>query len=449
MVESRYKAYPRYKATAFLTAPEIPDHWSIKRLKFTSREPIKNGIGAPSDVDDPELPRYVRITDIKSARCLHADTFRSLPTDLAATASFTVGDILLASVGATFGKSYLHQSDIGPVCYAGYLTKYSPASDVESRFASYWTESGAYWGQLNAEVIQSTVQNFSAARYADLALICPSWPEQENIADFLDRETAKIDALIAKKERLIELLEEKRAALITHAVTRGLNADTPLRNSGIEWLGQIPKHWEVRRLKNLARITYGIGEELDRLALTGTPIISLPNVTIDGRLDLGDTALTPLREADKRELLLSKGDLLFNWRNGSSDHVGKTARFAADGEYTHVSFLLRLKFDQSQCDSRYYQRYLNSLRSTGFFSSTKAGVNNTFNQTELQNLYVVRPPVEEQRAIVDSIEVEIERVIRIISTTGKAIEKLNEYRAALITAAVTGKIDVRGEAKAA
>ena len=94
----------------------------------------------------------------------------------------------------------------------------------------------------------------------------------------------------------------------------------------------------MRKLKNLAQITYGIGLELDRLATSGTPIISLPNVTIDGTLQLDDLALTPLLEREKKELLLRKGDLLFNWRNGSSDHVGKTALFDVEGEFTHVSF---------------------------------------------------------------------------------------------------------------
>ncbi len=205
----------------------------------------------------------------------------------------------------------------------------------------------------------------------DLVVAIPHRVEQIQIANFLDNHAAKIDALIAKKQRLIVLLNEKRAATISHAVTKGLDPTVPMKHSGIEWLGDIPEHWGTCQVKRVARTSYGLALELDRTLLDGTPILSLPNVSKDGRLLVEDVPFTTLTEIEKSWLLLRPGDLLFNWRNGSLDHLGKTAYFDLEGEFAHVSFLLRIRFNAALCDSRYFYSVLNSLRYTGFFASAK------------------------------------------------------------------------------
>ena len=228
-----------------------------RRLKYSVRRPITNGIGAAAEHDDPSWPRYVRITDIAGPRQLRDDTFMSLPPERAAEAPFDVGDILAAAVGATFGKTYLHAIDIGPAAFAGYLVRISPSPDFEPRFVAYWSESCHYWNQVNASVVQSTIQNFSAAKYAELRLPAPALDTQRAIADYLDRETARLDALVAAKERVLGLLAEKRRALVTRAVTRGLDPCAPFRDSGIPWLGEIPVHWEVWKLGHSAALGNG------------------------------------------------------------------------------------------------------------------------------------------------------------------------------------------------
>jgi type I restriction enzyme S subunit len=139
---------------------------------------------------------------------------------------------------------------------------------------------------------------------------------------------------------------------------------------------------------------------------------------------------------------MRKGDLLFNWRNGSASHLGKTVYFDLDGEFTHVSFLLRLRFNPNGC-SKYCYYLLNGFRSRGYFSSSKAGVNNTFNMSELQNLPVLLPPKAEQEAIAAYLDSEIARTLAPLPKIARSVETLEKYRAALISAAVTGKIDVR------
>ena len=196
------------------------------------------------------------------------------------------------------------------------------------------------------------------------------------------------------------------------------------------------------------KIAYGVGGELDRTLTEGTPILSLPNVSIDGNLELQEVPFARLSISQRSEFLLRKGDLLFNWRNGSSDHLGKTAYFDLDGEYTHVSFLLRLRCDQGNNDSRYFHYLLNGLRITGFFSSSKAGVNNTFNLNELANLWVIVPPIAEQQSIATFLDREKSQIDVLLEKIEASIGTLREYRSALISAAVTGKIDVRKEVAA-
>lgn len=216
-----------------------------------------------------------------------------------------------------------------------------------------------------------------------------------------------------------------------------------MKDSGVEWLGEIPAHWSVCLLKRVAEISYGVGGEIDRTLTEGTKLLSLPNVTKEGVLLTDEFPMCEISDQEKKDALLKKGDLLFNWRNGSSDHLGKTAYFDLEGEWTHVSFLLKIRFILTDSEPRYFQYMLTGLRITGFFTSSKAGVNNTFNMFELSNLFVIRPQLEEQKLIANwldkhskSIEIQAKKI-------SSAIVILKEYRAALITNAVTGKIDVR------
>ena len=288
----------------------------------------------------------------------------------------------------------------------------------------------------------STFFELSRQKLSAINLPFPPKTEQETIASFLDYKTKQIDDLIEKKEQLLKLLDEKRITLITQSVTKGLTPNVKMKPSGIEWLGNIPEHWNLWQLKRISQITYGIGGEIDKDITEGTRLLSLPNVTFQGNIKLDEEYYIELNDIEKKLYLLKKGDLLFNWRNGSSEHLAKTAIIDFDGEFTHVSFLLRLRFSENN-DSRYFRYLLNSLRATGFFSSSKAGVNNTFNLTELSNLFLMIPSFDEQIAISDFLDNELNNIISLQKVILNAIDKLKEYRTSLIISAVTGKIDVR------
>lgn len=245
-----YQPYPEYKPSYGGWIGDIPDDWEVKRLKFLLTEPLKYGANESAELIDIELPRYIRITDVKDDGSLRADTFRSLPEDIAKPYLLDEGDILLARSGATVGKTFIYRGSWGRAAFAGYLIRARTSKSIlDADFAYYFLQSSSYWQWLNSVFIQATIQNVSAEKYANLLIPLPHVAHQNSIARFLDFKTAQIDALIAKKEALLTKLAEKRTALISHAVTKGLDPSVPMKDSRVEWLGEIPAHWIAKRTK--------------------------------------------------------------------------------------------------------------------------------------------------------------------------------------------------------
>jgi type I restriction enzyme S subunit len=444
----RFKPYPVYKDSGIDFMGEIPANWTTKRLKFVAGEPIRNGLGEAGAYENPEWPRYVRITDIAGPRELREDTFRSLPPELARQSPFKIGDLLLAAVGATFGKSYLHLRDSGPACFAGYMVRFSPGPMIDSGFAAYWTESAAYWALLRSHVVQATIQNFSAARYKELVVPLPSLEEQRAIAAFLDRETAQIDGLVAKKERLIELLQEQRTALITRAVTHGLGPSPALKHSGVGWLGRIPERWEVKRLgQTIATIMDFRGRTPAKLGMDwggDIPAISAVNVR-DGHLDLSrgvNYGSLALHDRWMAQGPTRSGDVLFT----TEAPLGNVALITDDKPHILSQRVVLLRPNAADLLPEYLQRFLSSsafqqgveLQATG---STAEGVK----RRHLMAMAVAVPCMDDQTAIVAFLNRETQRIDTILGSISKALDLLKEFRYALIAAAVTGKIDVREE----
>lgn len=253
----------------------------------------------------------------------------------------------------------------------------------------------------------------------------------------MDRETAKIDNLIAKKERLIELLEEKRSALITHAVTRGLNPNAPLRDSGIEWLGQIPAHWEVLQLKRTFRgCNYGTSESSSGVG--SIRVLGMGNVQ-EGEIVLPEFGVTD--EIDDN-LLLNTNDLLFN-RTNSRELVGKVGIFRGvrEDRVAFASYLVRLR-----CNPRAEPEYLNFLlNSKGVLSFVQSLALLSVNQANLNpsrygKAKIPLPPVNEQRSIATHLRNICEHLGGLIAEIHRGTERLKEYRAALVTEAVIAYI---------
>ena len=382
-------------------------------LKHLSAVPIRNGLGLPGDNVNPSDPRYIRTTDIANPRSLKEDTFVSQPTDIAMRAPVEYGDLLLVSAGS-IGKSYLHLSH-SPACYAGFLARVRPKSLRSGLFLSYWTQSSHYIDQVHSSAVQSTIENFSSARYKELRVPDLSDAQQERIVKFLDSETAKIDHLIAKQRELIDLLHLRNEAR-WHAAFTGF---TPVK---------------IRPLKRLL-------VKLRRPVLEGSGVVTAfrdGEVTLrSNRREEGFT----FSETETGYQGVAVGDLVFHGLDGFAGAVGISD---SDGQSTPVYHVCRLHDNEDNL--RFIAYLLRYLGHSGFLATQAPSVRQravdfrnwqTFGQIPLS-----LPDPDEQQRIVAELDKNAAEFLNTKTTIEKAIELLQEQRSALITAAVTGQIEV-------
>jgi len=264
-------------------------------------------------------------------------------------------------------------------------------------------------------------------------------PEQLAITAFLDHETARINALIAKKERLIELLQEKRVALMSHAVSKGLDFTEPMKDSGVEWLGVIPAHWDVLLLKRVARIRYGLGQppaELDE----GKPFVRATNVkngtvASEGMLYIDPTDISPGKNA-----VLLEGEIIVV-RSGA--YTGDSAIIPKEFEGAIAGYDMVVTITKGYSPFIAWQLLSKEVRDLQFGFYNLRAAQPHLNAEELGGTIIVVPPLSEQHCIASYLDSETAKIDALISRIRDGIEKLREYSTALISAAVTGKIDVR------
>lgn len=427
----------------------VPTGWTVRRLKTVLLEPLKYGANEAADSDDPDDPRFVRITDIAEDGSLKPDTFRSLPMSIAQPYLLDEGDLLLARSGATVGKSFMYSQSWGPCCFAGYLIRARPnMEEVLPQYLRYFCESKLYWQHISSEQIQATIQNVSADRYGNLPVPMPSLVEQRAVVEFLDRETAKIDALIAKQEQLIATLREDRTATITSAVTQGLDGRVAKTNSGVEWLGDMPRHWVASRLKHPIESTES-GTSVNagdwpagavEVGVLKTSCVSAgwfnpaANKTVVDQFEI-DRATCPV-----------KGESLIVNRANTPQLVGSAGYVEADYNNLFLSDKLwQIRFGGASAQFIYYWTQTKIYRSQ--IAALCVGASSSMQNlamSDFRNIALALPPMDEQLAIVEFLQDLTSKIDELIMKSTAVIEVLKEYRSALITDAVTGKIDVRG-----
>ena len=441
----RFRRYSAYKDSGIECLGEIPAHWEVKRLKFLLQEALQYGANEPAELMDPDLPRYIRITDVGEDGRLREETFRSIPKDVARPYLLQDGDLLFARSGATVGKTFRFEPSWGRAAYAGYLIRARlKLQRCSSRFVQYFTKSKSYWAWLQTNFIQATIQNVSAERYANLGIALPELREQQEIVSLLDRETARIDGLVARKERLIELLQEKRTALITRAVTRGLDPNVSMKDSGVEWLGKIPVHWEVKSLKHLTPgVTVGIVVTPSKYYVNeGVPCLRSLNVS-RGAIDMENLVFISENSNQlHRKSKIFAGDVVVV-RTGQAGTAAVVPK-ELDGANC-IDLLIVRRSEQVLSQFVYY--YLNSCTAISQAAELSVGaIQAHYNTSTLAQLVVPKIPTDEQSRIVTHLDQATGEIDALIAKIRQAIDHLKEFRTALISAAVTGKIDVREEA---
>lgn len=339
--------------------------------------------------------------------------------------------LVLSAVGAQCGKCFYASGQWGVVANT---QPFLPTEQGDARYLFYLVNQQDFW-----EVGGTAQPYVQVPRSMSQAVPAPSLDMQQRIARFLDEKTARIDGLIEKKRALLDRLAEKRQALITRAVTKGLSPEAPTKPSGIDWIGDIPEHWEVLSLKRvLASSMYGISASLEP---SGEVAVLRMGNLVDGEIDFDD--LRFLDEVDE-DLLLDANDVVFN-RTNSLDLVGKTSIFRGKPSFpvSLASYLVRFRFTD-----RYNPEYANYVMGTQVLMALgrtlalpSIGQAN-LNPSRYALIEFPIPPKEEQLEIVAYLVDKANEINQIEVQVSQSIESLTEYRSALITAAVTGQLPV-------
>lgn len=427
----KYKAYPEYKESGVEWLPELPANWKIERTKrmFSLKRCLVGNQSSNYQLLSLTLKGVIP-RDISSGEGKIPESFDTYQKVDENDLIFCLFDI--DETPRTIGISPLNGMITGAYnvygclehCYSDYAYYYFFHIDSFKGLKPFYTG------------LRKVVR---AETFSNIEMPCPSFEEQQKIANFLDHETAKIDTLIAKQEKLIELLKEKRQAVISHAVTKGLNPQAPMRDSGVEWLGEVPEHWETPKLIQLtSRIGDGLHSTPKYADGTGYYFVNGNNLK-DGSIVISNTTKeVPEEEYKKHTVSLGANTVLLSI-NGT---IGSTALF------NHEPIILGKSAAYINCEielnRNFLMRYLQSSHALRYYDLEVTGTTiSNLSLNSIRQMKTALPPLKEQKEIVEYCAKQMKKYGDLIKKANKLILISKERKTALISAAVTGKIDVR------
>lgn len=448
----KYQAYPDYRDSEVNWLGKVPSHWVVSKfgyVKTVLTDYTANGSFADLKKnvvyrDEPSHARLVRLTDLRvnlenqNGVWIDEDAYNYL-----GKSALFGGEFLLANVGAYAGLFYQMPEDKGNASLAPnmFMAKFD-GEKILREFMAYVGQSQSANEQLRLNATASSAQpKLNKDDFKSVRFTYPALDEQEKIANFLDHETAKIDTLIEKQQQLIKLLKEKRQAVISHAVTKGLNPNAPMRDSGVEWLGEVPEHWELSKVKFLVELTPK-KSEVEKLKSENCSFIPMEKLkqdllVLDEVKEIGEVydGYTYFKDED---LLIAKVTPCFENKNmvvarGLNNGVG----FGSTEIYVLRSRLVNLN------DFLYYRLQEDVFMEMATGSMTGAGGLKRVPSDFLNDYQLALPPEKERLEIVTYIREYVFKFDELMQQAENAIALMQERRTALISAAVTGKIDVR------
>lgn len=444
------KAYSEYKSSVIEWLGEIPSHWDSMPLKYTVNNQETefidgNWIESPFITDTGV--RYLTSGNVGTGfykeqgnGFISDETFDELHC-----IEVLPGDLLISRLNEPIART-CEVPELGykiVTCVDNVI--YRPISDIFSRrFMMYQLNSEPFWFNASRLSSGATMKRISRSKLGNIKVIVPPLKEQEVIAAYLDDVTGKVDALIAEKQTQVEDLRAYRNSIITETVTRGLNPDAPLRHSGIDWLGDIPQHWEMSALKYLtSKIGSGItprgGSEvyLDK----GVLFIRSQNVYPDG-LHLDDPKyISESIDESMSNTRVYTGDILLNITGASIGRCCVYTMTESANVNQHVCIIRPLC---NLIKNQFLSYVLNSKIGQDQIALFQTGGNREgLNFEQLKNFAIPLPPRSEQQAIAEFLDDKTEKIDALIDELNKQLDELAEYRQAVISEAVTGKVDVR------
>lgn len=438
--------YPAYKDSGVPWLGFVPTHWNVLPLKRCAT--VQTGIakGKDNEGKDTVAVSYLRVANVQDGH-LRLDDVAVIDVPLEALARYQLqlGDVLMNEGGDAdkLGRGCIWRGEIAECIHQNHVFAVRPYA-VSSEWLNWVTGSAYAQFYFMSRSKQSTnLASISSTNIMDLPLVLAPPAEQTTVVAFLDRETAKIDALIAEQEKLIALLAEKRQATISHAVTRGLNSNAPMKDSGVPWLGEVPAHWAVRPLKHLARIGNGSTPNRDNPAYWADAGFPWLNSSVVNQEEVTDAQqfVTPLALQQCHLPIVAPPAVL----------VGITGQGKTRGMATQLAFTATVNQHlayikpRNELDVSYLLRVLEAAYEHLRTESEGAGsTKGAITCDQLARLRIPAPEMQEQEAIAAFLEQEMRTLETLTADSLSAINLLKERRSALIAAAVTGQIDVRG-----
>lgn len=429
------KTYSSYKNSDEPWLREVPEHWEIIKAKRIFIESSVKGF--------PNEP-LLAATQTKGVipKSMYENTTVTATKNFESLKLVEKGDFVISLRSFQGGIEYAHFRGIISTAY----TILKPTEEVIHDYYRYLLKSKRYISGLKLLVTGIREgQNIDTTKFKNSYLPLPPEKEQAQIANFLDYNLAKINRFIRKKKQLIKLLNEQKAAVINQAVTKGLDPNVPMRDSGIEWLGEIPEHWQVRKLKYVANC---FPSNIDKHSKDNEAQVRLCNYTDVYKNDFitNDMELMLATATDDQieKFSLLKGDVIITKDSETADDIANPALVIEELENVVCGYHLSVIRPYSKLIGSYLLRALQCKVINAQFEVCSNGVTRVgLGVYDMRSAKIPLPPKKEQVQIVKFIEKEVEQIQKTISTIEKEITLTQEYKTALIAEAVTGKIDVR------
>ena len=420
----QFKQYPSYKPSGVEWLGDVPEHWQqkpiwslFKRIKRTNF-PTERLLSVYRDYG--VIPKDSR-----------DDNHNRASEDLTPYQLVCANDLVINKMKAWQGSIAISELR-GIVSPAYYI--YQPKAEYHSKYIHFLIRSAYYIQSYKnySKGIRVNQWDLESEAFTHIDLLLPSLDEQQKIVAFLDTETTRIDNLIAKQEKLIELLEEQRKSIISHAVTKGLNPNAPMKDSGVEWLGEVPEDWEVKRFGYIFT-----ENKKKNIGLIETNVLSLSYGNIKEKNIDDNKGLLP--ESFETYQIIEPNDIVFRFTDLQND---KRSLRNAISKYHGIitSAYIGVKTKEN---ADFYNYLFRAYDLQKVFYSMGDGMRQSLKMDELNKMPIVLPKIEAQERIVKFINEENQRINNLVVKQKNLIEKLKEYRASIISHAVTGKIDVR------
>lgn len=434
----RYKPYPEYKNSEIEWLSDMPAHWGIAPIKYMALE--SESLFLDGDwIESKDIStggiRYITTGNVTNGKFreqgtgyITEDTFRELNCT-----EVHEGDILIARLNDPIGRACIIPDLKSKIVTSVDNVIFRPDKKYHKKYLVHLFSSESYFRHTGNLARGATMQRISRGLLGNIRIVVPPFEEQEQISNFLDHETTKIDTLIEKQQQLITLLKEKRQSVISLAVTKGLNPKTKMHSSGINWLGEVPEHWKIKTIKQLFKQTKRQGySDLEVLSVYRDYGVIEKSSREDNNNKTPDN-LSTYQLVEVNDLVINK---MKAWQGslGVSNHVGITSPDYIVYKATHSE------------NSKFIHYSLRASHMPDVYHSISNGIRPSqwrLEPEKFEQLFVLLPPQKEQQGIIEYLDIQLKKIDKLIERCTSASQTMQERRTALISAAVTGKIDIR------